>query len=125
MTFWIGLAILALPLIVGGYFLFRDSMNLFQKVGRVYWITRNNMKRPQPFISRAFLVHDSPPYWIGKGVQIAWKWGEVHEVDVADNNFSHPRQFSFQIGWLSKASTFNPDLYVRDSRIRDWRRPKR
>ena len=108
MIFWIGLAILALPLFVGGYYLFRDSMNLFQKVGRLYWITRNNMQRKQPLVSRAFLVHDAPPYWKGTGIQFAWK------------------RHSFQVGILTKkAEGFNPDLYFKDSRIRDWRRPKR
>ena len=124
MIFWIGLILLALPLIVGGYFLFRNSMNLFQKVGRVYWITRNNMTREQPFISRAFLAHDTPPFWQGKGVQIAWKWGEVHDTDEDGHLFTHPRQMSFQFGWLSKAKSFDPNLYFADSKIRQWRRPK-
>jgi len=107
MIFWIGLALLVLPSIVGGYFLFRNSMNLFQKAGPVYWITRNNMQREQPLISRAFLVHDTPPYWKGTGIQVAFK------------------RYSFQLGVLTKADGFNPDLYFKDSRLRDWRRPKR
>jgi hypothetical protein len=108
MTFWLGLALLAIPILIGAFFLFKDSMNLFQKVGRLYWITRNNMQREQPLVSRAFLAHDSRPYWQGKGLQFAY------------------RRWSFQVGILvSQAKRFNPDLYFKDSRLRDWRRPKK
>lgn len=127
MTLWLGLALLAIPLLIGAFFLFRDSMNLFQKVGKLYWITRNDMKREQPFISKAFLAHDSPPYWLGKGIQVAIKWGKTTSYDYsAGEDWVHPRQYTFQVGILTgTAKGFNPDLYVADSRVRDWRRPKK
>lgn len=121
------LIFLGIAALLGAYFLFRDSMNLFQRVGPIYWITRDNMLREQPFISRAFLAHDSPPYWEGKGVQIAIKLGKSTSYDYsAGEDWVHPRQWSFQIGVLTgQAKTFNPDLFLNDSRIRDWRRPKK
>ena len=60
-------------IIVGGYFLFRDTMNRIQYIERlrIYWITRDNATDDTPFITRAFMRHTSPPYWRGKGVQFA------------------------------------------------------
>ncbi len=108
MTFVTASFILGLPLLIGAYFLFRDSMNLFQKVGKVYWITRNNMQRQQPLVSKAFLAHDAPPYYQGKGIQFAYK------------------RYSFQVGILRATNKpLNPSLYFKDSRLRDWRRPKK
>lgn len=123
---WIGLLVIGLPLLVGAYFLFRDSMNLFQKVGRVYWVTRNNMERKQPVLSRAFLAHDSPPYWVGKGIQLAIPLRKKLALDAEGHLWHRPRQWTFQVGILTgQASRFNPNLYFKDSRLRDWRRPKR
>ena len=124
---WLGLALLAAVFLLGAFALFKDSMNLFQKVGRLYWITRNNTEREQPFMSRAFLAHDSPPYWEGKGIQIAIKYGERSAYDYyADEEWMRPRQWTFQVGILTgQAKKFNPDLYQNDSRLRDWHRPSK
>jgi hypothetical protein len=58
-------------LIVGSYFLFRDTMNKIQYVQtlRLYWITRNVGGKGVPLVSAAFMRQTAEPWWQGRGVQ--------------------------------------------------------
>lgn len=58
-------------IVVGLYFLFRDTMNRLQYVQtfRIYWITRDTGVKSSPIVSRAFMRQTSEPWWRGSGVQ--------------------------------------------------------
>jgi hypothetical protein len=71
---WVSLAIIiALTLGVGGYFLFRETMNKIQYLERLrlYWITRDNGEG-QPRVTWAFMKQDTEPFWYGNGIQFRW-----------------------------------------------------
>jgi hypothetical protein len=58
-----------LPLAVTtGYFLFKDSLNLVQGIGFVYWITRDTHKGFS--VSFGFMRETDYPWRTGKGIQI-------------------------------------------------------
>lgn len=76
MIFWIGLLVLLLPTIVGAYFLFRDSMNLWQSVGPIYWVTRD---APTDHwvgwrVRRSWARSGGDPYNEGEGIEFRWSW---------------------------------------------------
>lgn len=52
-----------------GWVIFKDSMNLVQSVGRVYWIIRNNAKKGDRIVSTAFMRGTDEPWLIGEGIQ--------------------------------------------------------
>lgn len=56
-----------------GWYIFKDSMNLVQTVGPVYWILRNNGVKKQPILSIGFMLQVDPPWMYGKGPQIRIK----------------------------------------------------
>lgn len=56
-------------LLIGAYFLFRDTMNRLQYLGKLYWITRNNGAKGTPFVGKAFMRGTAPPWKVGNGVQ--------------------------------------------------------
>lgn len=51
------------------YYLFRDTMNVLQVVGPVYWITKNNTPKG-PFVSKGFMHEIYEPWRKGTGVQV-------------------------------------------------------
>lgn len=60
-------------LLVGGYLLFRDTMNRLQYIGKLYWITRDNGVQGTRHIAfDAFMRGTSPPWKVGRGVQFRW-----------------------------------------------------
>lgn len=63
--------VLGLVLLVGSYFLFRDTMNKLQYIQtlRVYWITRNTGIPGTPVLCRGDMRGTSYPWWRGKGIQ--------------------------------------------------------
>ena len=65
---WITLGIAAL-LVVGAYFLFRNTMNVLQSIGPLYWATRDNGIPDVPHVAWAFMRGTSPPWKIGNGIQ--------------------------------------------------------
>lgn len=71
-------------LCVFGKFLFKDTMNILQGVGPVYWITRDNIVCKTPIITTGIMRELNEPWRIGKGIQ-----------------FTH-RTYSFQIGLCKK-----------------------
>lgn len=66
--FWLWLAACAL-VYANGRALFQDTMNIYQGVGPVYWITRDNGTDDMPRVSMAFMRMVDPPYRVGKGIQ--------------------------------------------------------
>jgi hypothetical protein len=71
MTWLVTIVILILVLlIVGSYYLFRDTMNRIQYIERIhlYWVTRDT-DPGGPHIKKAWMRHTSPPYWRGEGVE--------------------------------------------------------
>lgn len=58
---------------LGAYFLFRDTMNRLQYLGKLYWITRDNGKPGTKHIAfDGFMRGTSPPWKVGRGVQLRW-----------------------------------------------------
>lgn len=87
---YIILAVILL-LIVGAYFLFRDTMNKLQYIGPVYWITRDNGSPDEPHIQRhAFCFGTSPPWKISDtGIKFRWathtfQIGTCHNAPLKD-----------------------------------------
>lgn len=50
------------------YYMFKDTMNVLQVVGPVYWITKNNSPKT-PIVSKGFMHETSEPWRKGTGVQ--------------------------------------------------------
>ena len=75
-------------IVVGMYFLLKDTMNRLQYVQtlRIYWITRNNAPTNTSVVSTGFMRQTAEPWWNGKGVQFRYK------------------NYSFQIGVLTGKS---------------------
>jgi hypothetical protein len=67
----IAIVIISVMLMIGAYFLFRDTMNKIQylEILRLYWITRDTGEG-QPLFAKATMRQTSAPYWRGKGVQV-------------------------------------------------------
>lgn len=61
---------LVLLVVIGSYFLFKDTLNRIQYVGPLYWITRDNGTDNDPVVTRAFMRQTSAPWKTGKGIQI-------------------------------------------------------
>lgn len=75
--------IMGLVFITSYYYTFKDTMNVLQVVGPVYWITKNNVPKT-PFVSKGFMHETSEPWRRGTGVQF------------------RVRKHSFQIGLCKK-----------------------
>jgi hypothetical protein len=58
---------------VCGYFVFKDTMNVVQGIGPVYWITRDNGMDNQPIICVGFMRETGEPWRTGKGLQVRIK----------------------------------------------------
>lgn len=75
MIFWIGLLVLLLPAIVGVYFLFKDSMNLWQSIGPIYWVTRDTADTWDGWrVRKAWARSGGDPYNEGHGYEFRWRW---------------------------------------------------
>jgi hypothetical protein len=85
------IGILVVVLLVASWFLFKDSMNLVQSVGSLYWITRNYVRKGTPIMSLGFMHELDKPWRTGKGVQIRF------------------RKHSFQIGFCKKTTPKNEE----------------
>lgn len=66
---WIILAVVFVAVIVLGWLLFRHTLNLFQHIGPLYWITRDDGSRGAPVVAWAYALSIGPEYKIGNGVQ--------------------------------------------------------
>lgn len=62
-----------LALLATGYLIFKDSMNLVQRVGRVYWIVRDNGTPDTPWVASGFMRMTSAPWLVGSGVQFRFR----------------------------------------------------
>lgn len=108
------LLVALIVLLVGSYFLFRDTMNRLQYVAtfRIYWVTRNDGRSGSPVVCRARMYHTAPPWWRGRGVQF------------------RAGTYTFQVGVLTGkgASLLDQlggrDLEVETSKIRNWGRKR-
>lgn len=66
-----------------GWAIFSNSTNLVQNVGRVYWIIRDTGKPSDPIIARAYMRQISPPWLIGRGIQVRLtKW--TFQIGICD-----------------------------------------
>lgn len=83
---WLALIALAGAL-SSGYVIFKDSMNLVQGVGRLYWIIRDNGSKGIPFVAPGFMIEVNHPWRVGNGIQF-----RLH-------------RWTFQMGWCRP----NPD----------------
>lgn len=104
------LAVVGVALLVGAYFLFRDTMNKIQYVQtiRLYWITRDIGDKGMPIIARAEMRQTAEPWWRGKGIQF------------------RAGKYTFQVGVLTSRGTDLLDqlggrsLDVDADEIREW-----
>lgn len=80
---WFVGAILMIAFLGFAWVIFKDSMNLVQRVGRIYWIFRDNGLITDPMVSIGFMRMVDPPWLRGKGPQ--FRFGK----------------YTFQIGWCS------------------------
>lgn len=111
MVFWIGLILLLLPTIIGAYFLFRDSMNLWQMIWPVYWVTRDTADNWDFRVRRAWARSGGEEYWQGRGIEFRWKWkGEYRSTQIGI--VTHLRKK--QVKWYD----YQP------KEIREWQRPE-
>ena len=96
------------------FLIFRDTMNVVQAVGPVYWICRDIVPTNTPLIAWGFMRQTSAPWRVGKGIQIRFK------------------KHTFQIGLSCKGKQVSDDtglLYAVQGRylddkpkeIRDWK----
>jgi hypothetical protein len=103
--------LIAVGLLIGAYFLFKDTMNRLQYVQwlRLYWITRNNAPKGTFIISPAFMRQTAEPWWRGRGIQF------------------RAGKYTFQIGVLTSrgddliSQVDGRDLEVTPSVIREWK----
>lgn len=77
--------LLVVTLGVGAWLLFKDSLNLVQGFGPIYWITRDGAPSNTPRVSTAFMHELGAPWRVGKGIQ-----------------FRLPKTMTFQIGFCKK-----------------------
>jgi hypothetical protein len=72
--FIISLVVLGLVMI-GAYFLFRDTLNRIQYVERlgVYWITRDNGADYSKRFIRGWMRQMHEPFWYGHGYQVRFR----------------------------------------------------
>lgn len=52
------------------FLIFRDTMNVVQAVGPVYWICRDIIPTNTPLLAWGFMRQTSAPWRVGKGIQI-------------------------------------------------------
>jgi hypothetical protein len=91
-------------LLSSSYFVFRDTLNVLQVVGPVYWISRDNVQANIPFVSVGFMRELDTPWRVGKGIQIT------------------KGSYSFQIGVCHRLHYTNPidgQLAAMDGRLMD------
>jgi hypothetical protein len=82
----ITIGIISVTLMIGAWFLFKDTLNRIQyvEVLRLYWITRDNADDHTPLIAKATMRQTAAPFWRGRGVQVRL-----------------PRSLTFQVGLLT------------------------
>jgi hypothetical protein len=92
---------------IGAYFVFRKTMNVFQRLGKIYWVTRDNASGP--LVRKAWMRFTGPPFWRGEGIEFRF------------------RSHSFQIGILkTKMPSLEnqlsnlPEYSVSVQEIRKW-----
>ena len=82
-SIWQALLFIAV-ILWGGYEVFKDSLNLLQVVGPIYWVTRYNATPKFPRLCIAFMHEDGKPWRTGTGIQVRF------------------RKYSFQVGICHK-----------------------
>lgn len=106
-------AIISVTLMIGAYFLFRDTLNRIQYLERlgIYWITRNTATNEMPRFSKAFMRTTSAPYWRGRGVQVRY-WRYVTQVG----------RLTMRVDSLHAQISDNPTLVdgVKPKDLRKW-----
>jgi hypothetical protein len=96
------IAIVLLAIIVGGYFLFRDTMNRIQYLERLrlYWIIKDDGVKGTPVFTRGtFMRQTAEPYWRGRGFQVRIGTHTVQIGRLRMKVCSLEAQIS-RLGWL-------------------------
>jgi len=57
--------------LITGYLLFKDTLNLVQAVGPVYWISRDYEKSQGIKVNTGFMREIDSPWRMGKGIQVS------------------------------------------------------
>lgn len=119
------IAAIVVALLVGAYFLFKDSLNLFQAPFggklRIYWVTRDIEPYSAPLIRRNWAMQDlslHPDYegsvdYMEKPVL----YGEGIQIRI------HPRR-TFQFGILLSKKRMWRRLGPELNQVRTWQRPE-
>ena len=61
-----------IPFVFFTYFLFRNTLNVLQVVGPVYWIAKETTSKASPMVAKGFMHETSYPWRSGKGLQVRW-----------------------------------------------------
>lgn len=70
---WFAAGTSLVAVLASGVLIFKDSMNLLQRVGKFYWIVRDNGKAGTPLVSRGFMRQYVAPWLYGHGVQFRFR----------------------------------------------------
>jgi hypothetical protein len=73
---------LSVALSVGAWFLFRDSINLVQSVGPLYWITRDFAPKGTRLVSSGFMRELGAPWRVGKGIQLRISKNRTFQIGI-------------------------------------------
>lgn len=95
--------LLMVLLLIGSYYLFRDTMNRIQYIERLhlYWVTRDT-DPGGPIMKNAWMRQVEAPYWRGEGVEF------------------RAGKYTFQIGILKEKGA---DLHSQISNLTDFDPP--
>jgi hypothetical protein len=108
----IWLVLILVLALIGGYFLFRDTMNRIQYIERIrlYWATRDTASGG-PHIKNAWMRQVEAPYWRGEGIE--FRFGKhTFQIGILKEKGS-----SLQ-SQISNLTEYNPPAYA----IRKWGR---
>ena len=104
---WIIGALAALT-VVALYLLFRNTMNLLQYIGPVYWVTRDNGTPDVPHVALAFMRGTTPPWKVGSGIQFRWGTHTL-QVGICHNGPQFDDEYE---GLLHMLQSEDPDVVV-------------
>lgn len=77
-----------IPISIFAYFTFRNTLNILQVVGPIYWISRDYDKVQKFRIGSGFMHTISDPWFKGKGVQISL-WKRSFQVGICQEQKYH------------------------------------
>lgn len=94
------------------YLSFRNSVNVLQVIGPIYWIWKDTVPANTPMFAKGFMHETSAPWRIGKGLQIRLV---SHSIQIG---ICHKQDYDETEGTLS--SIQGRFLDIEPIEIREW-----